>query len=68
MKFKTIRKILQKHSAHSLLDFIYPAVFKLGSWVHLKEFRSPCPTTERCWKVSHVQGKVPISFKRHRQS
>lgn len=63
MKFKTIRKILQKHSAHSLLNFIYPAVLKLGSWVYLKEFRGPCPTTERCWKVSFTcSRKSPYQF------
>lgn len=66
MKFKTIRKILQKHSAHSLLNFIYSAVLKLGSWVCLKEFRRPCATTERCWKVNvtyMVKEKSPIGFK-----
>lgn len=52
MKFKTVRIILQKHRAHSLLNFIYPAVLKPGIWVYLKEFRGPCPTTERCWKMS----------------
>lgn len=48
MNFKTVRKIPEKQKTHSLLNFIYSAVLKPGSWVYLLEFSGPCPTTERC--------------------
>lgn len=51
-KFQDSKKSPPKHREHSLLNFIYPAVLRPRIWVHLKEFRGPCPTTERCWKVS----------------